>query len=269
MMGLLLGILLSRTLAGFVGEHFGWRAVYWMAAGLMVALAAVVGPLLPAQDPPAEISYGELLRSVYTLARTKPVVRQSMLNGALLFACFSAFWATLSFRLETPPLHYGTRVAGLFGVVAAVGALAAPLAGRITDRTGPRVLLTAATASILASFVLFWLTGHTLLGLAAGVILLDVGMQTAQVTNMTRNYAVAASTPSRVNSAYMVAYFVGGSLGSLGATQAWRWAGWSGVCALACGLSAVALFAHLFAEHAGADGVTNLPGATAPSPARA
>ena len=248
MMGLLLGILLSRTLAGFVGEHLGWRAVYWLASGMMVVLAAVVGPLLPAPGVRADLTYGALLRSTVRLARTEPVLRQAMLNGSLIFAAFSSFWATLAFRLETPPLHYGAREAGLFGLVGAIGALAAPWVGRRVDRTGPRTMITLATAGVLGSFVVFWLTGHTLVGLAVGVILVDVAVQGAQVTNMTRIYSVSETAPSRVNSAFMVSYFLGGSAGSLLATQAWKFGGWPAVCALACAFAGTALVAHLLAQ---------------------
>jgi predicted MFS family arabinose efflux permease len=248
MMGLLLGILLSRTLAGFVGEHFGWRTVYWTGAGMMVALAAVVGPLLPRLEPPADhLPYAALLRSTLRFVRTSAVLQQAMLNGALIFAAFSAFWSTLVFRLETPPLRHGTQEAGLFGLIGAVGALVAPLVGRRVDKVGPRAMITFATAGVLVSYAVFWSTGHTLVGLAVGVILIDLAVQAAQVTNMTRIYSVSETAPSRVNSAFMVTYFLGGSAGSLLATQAWKHGGWSGVCALACAFAGTALVAHLLA----------------------
>jgi MFS family permease len=112
MMGLLLGILLSRTLSGLVADRLGWRAMYWVASGLMVLLAAVLGPLLPRHEVHESIPYTRLLASVWEQVRTRPVLRQAMLNGALLFAGFSAFWATLVFRMEAPPFHYGARAAG-------------------------------------------------------------------------------------------------------------------------------------------------------------
>jgi predicted MFS family arabinose efflux permease len=248
MMGLLLGILLSRTLAGFVGEHWGWRAMYYIAAAMMVGLAMVLSPLLPDRDPPHKLTYAQLLRSVVRLVKTEPILRQSMLNGAMLFGGFSAFWATLIFRLEAPPLHYGVRAAGLFGLVAAAGALVAPLVGHISDRTSPRQITTAASALMIASWALFWLTGHTLWGLAVGVILLDVATQGGMVANQSRIYSLSADSHSRVNSAYMVAYFVGGALGSILATSAWSVWRWPGVCALGVTMGTVALVAHLTAR---------------------
>jgi predicted MFS family arabinose efflux permease len=245
MMGLLLGILLSRTASGLIADRFGWRAVYWTAAGAMVLLAIVLRPLLPGHEVHDDLTYTRLLKSVIEQVKLYPTLRQAMLSGGLLFAGFSAFWATLVFQLETPPLHYGTRVAGLFGLVGAAGAMIAPVVGRWADRFSPRVLITFATLGLLLSFVIFWLTGSTLWGLALGVIVLDLAVQAAQVTNMTRVYRVSATAHSRVNSAYMVAYFVGGAAGSMLGAIAWSLAAWPGVCAFGIGVSTLALVAHL------------------------
>jgi predicted MFS family arabinose efflux permease len=245
MMGLLLGILLSRTASGIIAAQYGWRTVYWAAAAAMALLAVVLRPLLPGHDIHEDLSYVRLLQSVVEQVKLYPTLRQAMLNGALLFAGFSAFWATLVFRLETPPLHYGTRAAGLFGLVGAAGAMIAPIVGRWADRIAPRVLITYASLGLLLSFVIFWLTGSTLWGLAAGVILLDLAVQAAQVTNMTRIYRVSTTAHSRVNSAFMVAYFVGGAAGSILGAVAWSVAGWTGVCAFGIAVSTVALIAHL------------------------
>jgi predicted MFS family arabinose efflux permease len=249
MMGLLLGILLSRTAAGAVGQHLGWRAIFWIAAGAMALLAAGLTPLLPHARVEAgkKPRYAELLKSVAGLVRTEAVLRQAMLNGALLFAAFSAFWATLAFRLQAPPLHYGAQAAGLFGLVGAAGALAAPIVGRLADRVPPRTILTWAAAGEVASFLIFWAAGHTISGLVVGVIVLDLAVQTAQVSNMTRIYTVSSRAHSRVNSAFMVAYFAGGAAGSLLATQAWHAAGWGGVCALGTLASVAALATHVWA----------------------
>jgi predicted MFS family arabinose efflux permease len=245
MMGLLLGILLSRTASGLIADRFGWRAVYWAAAGTMVLLAIVLGPLLPGHEVHEDLSYGRLLRSVVEQVKLYPTLRRAMLNGALLFAGFSAFWATLVFRLETPPFHYGARVAGLFGLVGAAGALIAPLVGRWADRVAPRVLIALASAGVLVSFVIFWVGGNSLWGIALGVIVLDLAVQAAQVTNMTRIYRLSATAHSRVNSAFMVTYFIGGAAGSFLGAYAWSLAQWTGVCVLGILFATVALLAHL------------------------
>jgi predicted MFS family arabinose efflux permease len=196
---------------------------------------------------PSRLSYGQLLRSVFDLVRTQSVLRQAMLNGALLFGAFSAFWATLAFRLEWPPLHYGARTAGLFGIVGAVGALIAPLVGRWSDRMGPRQILTLATVLMIAAYVILWATGATLWGLALGVILVDAAAQGGIVANQSRIYRLSEDSHSRVNSAFMVAYFVGGAAGSMLGTYAWSLARWNGVCIVGLILPAIALIAHLSA----------------------
>ena len=131
--GVLVGILGARTIAGFVGAALGWRSMYLIAAVAMALSAVVVRMRLAEYQPANTISYKELLRSLVPIARREPVARDAALLGALLFASFSAFWTTLAFDLETPPLHYGSRVAGLFGLLGITGAAVAPLAGRLQN----------------------------------------------------------------------------------------------------------------------------------------
>ena len=139
MSGLLIGVLAARTVGGFVGEYLGWRAMYVIAAAVMIALALALRARLPRSDPGASgLSYPALLRSIGGLVRDEPVLRQSCLFGAMSFGAFSAFWSTLAFHLSRPPFGYPSGVVGLFGLVGIVGALAASLAGRSADRRSPR-----------------------------------------------------------------------------------------------------------------------------------
>jgi predicted MFS family arabinose efflux permease len=231
MSGLLIGILLARTVSGIIGAHFGWRAMFVLAGALMVALTLILWWVLPVSRATTALSYPQLLRSLPGLLRREPVLRETCALGALAFAAFSVFWVTLAFFLETPPYHYGSEVAGLFGLVGVVGALAAALVGRVADRRDPRLVTGMTLLIILAAYTIFWQAGRSLLGLTAGVILLDLGVQGTQVSNQTRIYALASETRSRINTIYMTTYFVGGALGSLLGAYSWsRW-GWGGVCA--------------------------------------
>jgi predicted MFS family arabinose efflux permease len=229
--GLLLGILLARVFSGFIGDVFGWRVVYWIAAAAMLTQAVALRYALPYDRPEPGLRYGELVRSIVHLAKTQPVLREAALIGGMLMGAFSAFWATLVFFLATPPYHYGPRVAGAFGVIGAVGVLFAPWAGRLTDRKGPAYTVTLAILTTIASYVEFYVAGNGLAGLILGVILLDLGVQAGHVANQTRIYALVPEARSRLNTVYMVTYFLGGALGSALAAYGWsRW-GWSGVCA--------------------------------------
>ena len=228
--GLLFGILLARAFSGFVGAHFGWRAVFWIASAMMLAVAALLRTQLPRSEPQVDLSWAALVRSAAALVRRHHTLREASLQGALFFAGFSAFWTTLAFRLESPPFHYGSTVAGLFGLVGAAGAAGAPIVGHFADQRGPRVAVLIALIVAMAAFLVMGFAGATLIGLIIGVVILDLAVQSGHVANQTRIYALDAGARSRINMVYMVCYFVGGALGSYIGALAWHAAGWWGVC---------------------------------------
>jgi predicted MFS family arabinose efflux permease len=231
--GLLIGILAARVVSGAIGAVASWRVVFALAAILMAILAIALSRVLPTEAPRDHVPYGTLMRSLITVVKTQPIVRDAGAIGALCFLAFSAFWTTLAFRLQLGPLHYGSAVAGGFGLVGIVGASAAPLVGHRADKTTPRHTVGIGLAIVVASFLLFALAGATLAGLIIGVILLDAGMQAVGVSNQTRIYRLPAAEHSRLNTVYMVTYFVGGSIGSALGVWAWeRWK-WAGVCGVA------------------------------------
>jgi predicted MFS family arabinose efflux permease len=253
MTGLLLGILLSRTFSGWIGDWLNWRAVFVIASGACVALILLLRRALPALPPKAPIRYADALRSLWILARTQPVLRESATIGALVFAAFSAFWTMLVFLLESPHYRMGAGVAGSFGVLGAAGASIAPIAGRFADRRGSRWVVSVALALLIVSFLIVWGLGYHMAGLIVGVLLMDAGAQANQVGNQTRIFALAHlpgsayGARSRINTVYMTSYFGGGALGSFLAAWAWsRWA-WPGVCLLALSLLGLALLRHLSA----------------------
>ncbi|QDV34617.1 MFS transporter [Tautonia plasticadhaerens] len=244
MSGLLIGILAARTVSGVVGEHLGWRAMYALAAALMVALALALRVLLPRSQPEhSGMGYLGLLRSIGGLLREEPALRQSCLFGAMGFGAFSAFWTTLAFHLTGPPFGYEAGAVGLFGLVGVAGALAAPLAGRLADRRSPRSTIGAGLSLVLVSFLIFAGLGRTLWGLVAGVVLMDLGAQSAHISNQSRIFAVRPEARSRMNTAYMVAAFAGGALGSYGGAWGWGLAGWRGVCVVGLAMTTAGLIA--------------------------
>ncbi len=250
MTGLLLGILLARSFAGWVSNAGGWRTVFYVAAALNLGFVPLMAKVMPRLEPKQRLSYPEALRSLWTLFRGLPVLRESGVIGALTFAAFSAFWTTLVFVLHA---HYrlGPGVAGTFGVVGAVGALTAPISGRLSDRHGTRYVITFAGAVFTAAFGWLWVserlhvsTALHMVGLVVGVIALDGAMQMMQVANQTRIFGLDPGARSRLNTIYMTIYFVGGALGSALASLAWDRFQWTGVCALAVGLMLCAGLFH-------------------------
>lgn len=250
MTGLLLGILLARSFAGWVSNLGGWRTVFFAAAVMNLAFVPLMAKVMPRLEPKQRLTYPEALRSLWTLFRTLPLLRESAAIGALTFAAFSCFWTTLAFVLQA---HYGMGpgVAGTFGVVGAAGALAAPFAGRLADRRGTRYVITFAGAAITGSFAWLWFTERLhaplvlhLTGLVVGVIALDAGTQMMQVANQTRIFGLDTGARSRLNTLYMTLYFIGGALGSALASVAWERFAWTGVCVLAIGFMLCAGLMH-------------------------
>jgi predicted MFS family arabinose efflux permease len=230
MSGLLIGILLSRTLSGMVGSVLGWQAVYRLAAAMILALVVSFALLLPRSHASSAMGYGSLMKSLGGLFRSERVLRESSLVGALMFGSFSAFWTTLSFFLKSPVYNLGAQVAGLFGLVGVAGALTASVTGRVTDRISPRFTLGLAIVLSALSYLCFWKFGHEMAGLVAGVIVLDIGAQSAHISNQARIYALDAAARNRINAVYMVTSFAGGAVGSVLASVVWGFFGWHGVC---------------------------------------
>jgi len=250
MTGLLLGILLARTFAGWVSHLAGWRSVFVVAAVVNAAFVPLLWRVMPKLPAKQELGYAEAMRSLWTLYRSQPLLRESGEVGALVFASFSCFWTTLIFLLERH-YHLGAGVAGTFGLVGAAGALVAPFAGRLADRHGSRWVIEVGMALLAFSYVVLWAQelAHVstivhMIALAFGVIVLDVGAQMCQVANQTRIFGLVPSARSRLNTVYMTMYFTGAAAGSALATKAWAYWHWNGVCGLAVGLIGLAALRH-------------------------
>jgi predicted MFS family arabinose efflux permease len=250
MTGLLLGILLARTFAGWVSRIHGWRWVFVVAAVINAAFVPLMWKMMPKLEPKLPLRYGEAMKSLWTLWRTQPLLRESCAMGGLIFASFSCFWTTLAFLLHS---HYGlgAGVAGMFGLVGAAGALVAPIAGRMADRHGSRWVIGVGVTVLAASYLLLWgeetvrmSVGLHVAALAFGVVLLDAGAQMAQLGNQTRIFGLLPSARSRLNTVYMTVYFGGAAAGSALATVAWSHWRWNGVCGLALTLLTMAAVRH-------------------------
>lgn len=238
MAGLLGGILLSRTLAGTVAQQAGWRSMYWLGVPLAVAAGVLMRAVLPVSRPDKGPSYPALLGSLWDLWRDLPVLRRATFTQGLLFAAFSAFWSILALYLQQ--LGQGPQVAGLFGVVGAAGIFAAPLAGHLADRRGPRAAIAAGTLLTMAGWAISGLA-HGMIGLALGCILLDLAVQGALISHQHIVYALRPDARARLNTLFMSGMFLGGAAGSALAMAVWQMAGWHGVGLLGVILGGLAL----------------------------
>lgn len=226
MSGLLLGILLSRPLSSLLVDVFGWRGVFYSAAVLMAVIALITAAALPRRVPTHQATYAALIGSVFTLARRHPVLRQRSLYQGLLFASFSLFWTLAPIELMR---HHGFSQAqvAIFALVGAVGAVAAPIAGRLADAghgyRGTLVALLLAPASLLIAA----LPGSSYLWLVVCAVLLDFAVQLNMVLGQREVYAIDPHSRARLNAVYMTSIFVGGALGSLVASPLYEHFGWN------------------------------------------
>lgn len=248
MSGLLLGILLARPLASLVAGEFGWRAVYLMAAGLMLLITLVIATTIPRHAPSHRASYGQLLASLVHLLRRYPTLRRRALYQGLMFASFSLFWTVAPLELSRH-LGLSQQDIALFALAGAIGAVAAPIAGRLADAGHTwcaslvaLILAPLAFAPNLLSAGLGWI------GLVVTAIVLDFAVQMSMVLGQRSIYALEPQSRARLNALYMTSIFVGGAIGSALASPVYERFGWSGTALLAAGLPLLALLAFIGKE---------------------
>ncbi|WP_240669908.1 MFS transporter [Actinoplanes solisilvae] len=240
MSGLILGILLARTVSSLVAELWGWRAIYFVSAALMVGLAVVLRRMLPERSPSHAAGYGSLLRSVATLAREEPALRRRALTQATMFGAFTAFWTAIGYELIDEHGFSQAQV-GVFALIGAGGALAAPVAGKIADRGHGR--LASGGALTLASLMAVTAAvGHrSVVVLAIAGVLLDFAVQSHQVMSQHEIYALRGDARARINTVFMTTVFAGGAVASALTGALHHRFGWTGACLLAAVLPALGL----------------------------
>lgn len=251
MTGLLLGVLLARTFSGWVSKIHGWQWVFVAAAVINAAFVPLLWRMMPVLPPRHELRYTDAMKSLWTLVRTQPLLREASIVGGLVFASFSCFWTTLAFMLEAN-YKLGPGVAGTFGVVGAAGAMVASVAGRWADRHGARWVLTLGISTLAFSYLLLWgaiemhatLLAH-MVGLVIGVVVLDIGAQMTQIANQTRIFGLVPSARSRINTVYMVVYFSGAAIGSWLSSLVWTHWKWNGVSVMALCFISLAGLRHV------------------------
>jgi predicted MFS family arabinose efflux permease len=242
MSGLLIGILLSRTLSGFIGQLFGWRSMFWIAAGICLLIFFVIQNKFPVNKPQFEGSYGQLIKSLFTLIKTQPVLREATLINMFSFAQFGAFWTTMVLLLSEKPFHFNSATIGLFGIVGASGALAAPLVGKLGDKGNSRIAVGYGCLLLLISFAIYYFAVENVIGIIVGIVLMDIGIQGVHISNQTRVYSLLPEARNRLNTVFMSFSFLGTAAGSAYGLLLWKIGGWH---AVTIGCAVLALFSLL------------------------
>ncbi len=226
MSGMLLGILLGRAFAGLISTMTDWHYVYWIAASIMTIVTLLLYLSLPSYKNTININYFQLLFSIGSLYQQEPVLRIRSLLAIISFALFSLLWTPLAFVLSNTPYHYSDFIIGLFGLAGAAGALGSPIVGKLSDQGKGFLATTIGLILLLASWLPLSLAEYSLLALILGVILLDFAVQVTHVSNMNAIYQIRPEARSRMNTGYMVSYFIGGMLGSISSTYLYSNYGW-------------------------------------------
>ena len=253
MTGLLLGILLSRVVSGFVAAHFGWRTMFVVAAASIALIGAASARGLPRFPPTTDLPYHALLGSMVRLLQRHRALRRAALAQGLLSVGFSAFWSTLAVMLHAQPFHLGSAAAGAFGLAGAAGALGAPVAGRLADKHGPEWVARSGIAMVILSFAAMalarWMTPGMQLGLyAVCAIGFDLGVQVALISHQTIVYSIDPGARSRLNAVLFVGMFTGMATGAALGSQLLASTGWTGVIAMATLFATAALVVRLWPQ---------------------
>lgn len=242
MSGLLVGILLSRTLSGFIGQLWGWRSMFWIAAGICLLIFFIIQKQFPYNKPVFHGSYGSLIKSLFSLIKEQPLLREATMINALCFAQFGAFWTTMVLLLSGAPFHFNSATIGMFGIVGASGALAAPLVGKMGDKGNSRIAVGYGCLMMLLSFVVFYFSGSSIIGMIVGIVCIDIGLQVVHISNQTRVYSILPEARNRMNTVYMSFSFLGTAAGSAFGLWLWNIGRWEAVtigCAVLSLLSLV------------------------------
>lgn len=238
--GLLVGILLSRSVAGGLSAIGGWSLVYQVTAVAMVLMALWLRRALPTSRHPQPMPYTQVLRSMGQLLRTQPALRLRTTASALAFASVSVMFATMALVLSSAPLHLSDAQIGLVGLAGVTGALIANMAGSWADKGKGNALLRLGAVTLLLSWWLLWQGQSSVWWFVAGVLVMDLGLQAINVTNQSSVASLRPEARSRMNAVYMTGYFAGASAGSALGVWAWNLAGWQGACSVGAGLALLA-----------------------------
>ena len=241
--GIVIGILLARTVAGALNDWMSWRTVYVVSAGLTLLGGLALFLLLPKSEPRRDegLSYKHMLLSIFQLYRDLPVLRIRSLLAMLIFTCFSILWTSMVLPLSAPPLSLSYTGIGMFGLAGAAGAFAAARAGRWADAGFGQRTTGISLLVLLLAWLPIGLVYRSTVYLVIGVILLDLAVQAIHVTNQSVIYKERPEAQSRLTAAYMIFYSIGSATGSIASTQMYAWAGWAGVCWLGAFVSGLAL----------------------------
>lgn len=231
--GILSGILGSRVVSGIIGEYWGWRTMYYVAAVLMFICIFVVMRILPDMPKNYNGTYKGLMLSLYTLIKRNKTLRLVSLRAGLCFSGFFCLWACLAYKMSEAPFYADNDTIGMLGLCGIAGAMSASLVGRYVRKLGVRKFNYIGGIIMISSWCVMYVFQNYYLGIILGIIMIDIGMQCVQISNHTFAFTLAPDAPNRVNTVFMTTFFICGSLGTFLAGVFWQYFRWEGVTFIA------------------------------------
>lgn len=238
MSGLLIGILISRTVSGYLGMIFGWRGMFIIAAVLCLIICVFIQKRFPISKTNFSGTYQDLLKSLFVLIKEQTVLRSATAINALSFAQFGAFWTVMVLLLSDKPFEYSSAQIGLFGLVGACGAFAAPVVGKLGDKGDSSKVVFYGGILMLLSFIVFYFSAQSIFGMILGIVFIDLGLQAIHVSNQTRIYSMLPEARNRLNTVFMSFSFLGTAIGSAFGLWLWNLDKWNALT-IGCGMLAI------------------------------
>ena len=239
--GLLVGILASRVVSGYVGHLMGWRSMYLIAAVIMALSALIILQIFPNVEPTYQGTFGSLMKSFRKLLKDHPRSLLYSIRSSFAFGSMLGLWACLAFRMKEAPFFADSDTVGMLALCGVAGALTASNVGKYIPQYGvERINAIGASLMVLAWLIMF-LFQDTYAGMIAGIIIIDIGMQCIQLSNQSATMRLCPEATSRMNTIYMVTYFIGGSFGTFLAGSMWSLYGWSGTVAAGFGMILISI----------------------------
>lgn len=232
MSGLVMGIILSRTFAGFVSTYWSWEGVYFSSGILTLCFACLMWKKLPNTQPASHLQVTDIYKSLWSIAKHNPHLIRRACAGALGFGILSMVFTSMTFVLGSAPYQFTDFQIGLFGLLGIIGIYSSSWSGKTVGKGKEEFVAQLCITLMLFSCIPLYFAQQNIFIYALGVLMSYFGLTAFHVLNQNLVYRIDGQARSRINAVYMTIYFSGAALGSLGAVYAWEHYAWIGCVAL-------------------------------------
>ncbi|MDO6451539.1 MFS transporter [Oceanobacillus profundus] len=227
-----LGGMAGRVLAGYLTDIYAWETVFYIFAGGGLLIVGLVFIFLPKSRffKASNLSFRKDLEGMIFHLKN-PTIIMIIGMGAVLQLSFTSIWTYLPFHLEAEPFSLSTKAISYTFFAYGFGVIGAPIAGWLAGGMGLKVVriigILVLSTGILMTFSL------SLPIIIIGLCVSCLGFFTAHSLTATFVAEEAAHHKGGASSLYLVAYYVGVTLGSSAVGPIWNIAGWNAIVGIA------------------------------------